>query len=630
MGVRLGVVGGHQLGADGVRGLGGAWPGDCTAIDVAGPGADPLTLPPDLDKMLGGYDLVLVDLGPGWRTLAYRVARRCADLSVLAFFLQRDGTRVQLIPQRPRAGSPCYLCFTLRHLACRDDLLDALVSDARDEPASVDVADADLGEHAIRVARRLARWIARQSWTVPLWEKMVEIDLLADVDRSHWFAAHPSCPQCGSSAGKSVDAGAVRRRSSGDLQRLISPVCGIVRDVSGELFAGAHLAFARPSNPRLAVSGFLQSGVGCAIDAADAQMAAVGEAVERYALAVWEPDPAVVQDIPPGAITFKAEQLTGSPYADGGADHDAGYLQVSSLLHETPCYVPAPLAGAAPVPARWPQLNPSNGVAAHTSRAAAISRAIAELVERDAFLLTWLARLPVEGYLARSHPDPAVLATLAELARTGVTVHLYRLPAAIGGHVFLSVALMDEWDRHAPHVTVGLGCHLDPIAAAAKAVLESVLVWRELSRRLATRAIREFAVTELADARNLTLPGHHALHYATRADLTALDFLLRQPAIHRLDAMPATPDQPVRADTAWERILASAGFDVLCVDITPAHLATTGWHVCRLIVPGSIPHVTSNGFVPHGLPRLQSALASGCDAAGLPRDRPNPNPHPLA
>ena len=72
----------------------------------------------------------------------------------------------------------------------------------------------------------------------------------------------------------------------------------------------------------------------------------------------------------------------------------------------------------------------SNGLAAGPTLRDAVTSAIYEVLERDAFLITWLNRLPARVLDAASHPDPDVRALVAAYRRRGVRLALY--PAADG------------------------------------------------------------------------------------------------------------------------------------------------------------------------------------------------------
>jgi ribosomal protein S12 methylthiotransferase accessory factor len=98
----------------------------------------------------------------------------------------------------------------------------------------------------------------------------------------------------------------------------------------------------------------------------------------------------------------------------------------------------------------------SNGLAAGPSLDAAILGGLYELIERDAFLLTWMNRLPAP------HVDYAGIGGIADrirshYARFGVEALVFDLTTDIGVPVMMAMAV--DRSGEGPAVVVGLGCH---------------------------------------------------------------------------------------------------------------------------------------------------------------------------
>lgn len=111
----------------------------------------------------------------------------------------------------------------------------------------------------------------------------------------------------------------------------------------------------------------------------------------------------------------------------------------------------------------------SNGLAAGPDVEFATLNALCELVERDAFLITWMNKLPapeidfagVDGLAAdiRNH-----------YAAFGTNVRSFNVTTDLPIYVMMSIAL--DTTGKGPAATVGLGCSLDPGAALLKSLLE--------------------------------------------------------------------------------------------------------------------------------------------------------------
>src|SRR5205085_8592655 len=145
------------------------------------------------------------------------------------------------------------------------------------------------------------------------------------------------------------------------------------------------------------------------------------------------------------------------------------WIEAVDLPSRRPVAVPAGLTYLA-ADAR-PSFAPStsNGLAAGATEANAILGALCEVMERDAFLITWMNRLPAaEVDLGRSGPFAASMRR--HYGRRHVDVHAFVLPTDLPATTVLALALDD--DPTVPGQVVGLGCHPAPGVALTKALLE--------------------------------------------------------------------------------------------------------------------------------------------------------------
>ncbi len=234
----------------------------------------------------------------------------------------------------------------------------------------------------------------------------------------------------------------------------------------------AHFAYRR-------LSASERVGGGKGVTDADARAGAIGEAVERYC--AYQPDPyrivtAAWADMAPPAVrpvdlvlySDSQYQRPGFRYQRWTEDLPMGWVRGVELPSRSTVAVPAGLTWLASDVT--PHLAPttSNGLAAGPDRASAELSGLYELMERDAFLITWMNRLPaVEVDLP---PEGAVGAIAGHYSRLGVQLRAFLLPSDLPGTTVLAVTFDDDPTR--PAQVVGLGCHLDPASALLKAVLE--------------------------------------------------------------------------------------------------------------------------------------------------------------
>lgn len=150
--------------------------------------------------------------------------------------------------------------------------------------------------------------------------------------------------------------------------------------------------------PQNSADAWHSAAGGVGRDVASARLAAIGEALERYAavtcaLASRTRSQLASESIVPASefSLFSAEQVAAPTFAFSSLyDDDARYVQAYSAYDNTPVWVPHDLVGLRGEDG----LATSSGLAAGTTSIRALLRAIEELIERDALMITWLHSVP--------------------------------------------------------------------------------------------------------------------------------------------------------------------------------------------------------------------------------------------
>jgi ribosomal protein S12 methylthiotransferase accessory factor len=428
---------------------------------------------------------------------------------------------------------------------------------------------------------------------------------------------------------------------------LVSPLCGIVKECKR-----IHKDYSEPLLPyifraELANSLFLKSdssktslvasGKGFTPEAA--RTSALGEAVERYSGSCWQPSQIryARRDELPGRsldprdlVLYAADQYPTLRYAAYRDETVLGWVWGRTLGADGAIWLPAIgifMSYDAREHSEFICPITSNGLAAGESLEQALSKAALEVIERDAFMLCWMNRLPALRVDVGDHPDRDLRELCAAYRRRGVEIELYRLPVDHSVPVLMALAVDSR--SPGPAVVVGLGAHLDAAEAARAAVLETAQVRPALRIRMRSPEARERLKELLADPQRVTDLEDHDLLYASGRMQSAFDFV-RTDAVEPGCWISDTCDS---AETLARLCAAmcTIGKEIHYVDLTPPDMALLGLHTVRAIIPDFQPiHFGA------GEPRLGgSRLFEIPRTLGIRTDRAtvadlNPDPHPLS
>lgn len=323
----------------------------------------------------------------------------------------------------------------------------------------------------------------------------------------------------------------------------------------------------------------------------EAYQCAVGEAVERYALSICDPDTLVKATV--GALKTDAwpvENFTffldaqydepGFPFQKPTDKDTLQWVEGYDVTTDRPVFIPAslvyvPYRRHTDEPALSYQMSPGTGC--HTSWAKAATNAILELIERDAFTILWEAG----AAFPKADPSPALrdmLAFLPDYIEHGV----YDITTDVGvptALVTLSWRHMDTVAENAGRsamntmgLTYGIACKKTPGDAQASAFREAITSWISAvvvaqAERMPKDALYRHIV-EHPDYRWHML--WSALGYASE-DMAFLD---------QATAQSAAPPDTMRP---LGDLLRRSGMQVVLVDITPPDIADLGLFVARAV-----------------------------------------------
>lgn len=617
-------------------------------------------LPPGMvvrgeDGAATGPDGLVVVIGGSRSIREWEQAGRRTGARVLPFHVGWDGAIVGPLLAPGSAG--CFECWHSRWRAARPASWNLRVV----EPLN---ARGDGGEDVPPWGREVAaqliagramwhhqnRTTAGDPWT------FYRLDLTTLAGREHRLLPDPCCPRCSTSATDSpelarVDLTPRPKKSPGDYRlrelhglepRLTSlyldEAAGVVQSLSNLLgyrrvaVAGAEMNIEGATTAEL--------GVGRTMRYSTSRTAALLEALERYAghrprarktavrgtyRSLAEPalDPESLGLHSPLEYSLNPRSLV--PYTP---ELEMDFVWGHSFARGRPILVPEQVVYYfAQLWSKEPRFvyEISSGCALGSCPEEAIFHGILEVVERDAFLLTWYARMPPGRIELDDSVSPELRARLRALDDAGYDVHLLDIRTEVDVPAVWALAL----NRHgrAPGSVSAAGAHPDPREAIGAAVAELAITLEaqeQQGENPRARAMLEdpFQLREMAD---------HAALYALPEAVDRLAFL-REGKTVTLAEMSERASELRTDDLAEDlrRLIArftARGMDVIAVDQTPPEQRASGFCTYKTIIPGTIP-IT---FGHHrrrlvGLPRLHTVPA---ELYGRVGGELNPHPHPF-
>lgn len=434
------------------------------------------------------------------------------------------------------------------------------------------------------------------------------------------------------------------RRLADTLQNLVDPRTGIVQYVGEEprrpefpdIFQ--YAAQTCETEAFLPQSAFGQTG-GCALSRPVALAKAIGEAVERYSAAIYDDltfplcsyRDAPFDCVPPqdwalnSPAQYAEADFQWSPFTE---DTPVRWVVARDLADGTPVGVPAAMVyvpfffdPGSGEPAICQPI--STGLACHCSLAEAAIGGLCEAIERDAFMISWQARL------ARRRIDLATLSPVnselvRRLAATGAAVTLFDLTMDNGVPAVMVVQTHESPEM--PAITFACSAALDAEEAVRKALEEAT----HTARWMFYIKQRQGPLDPGENFVNVDEQERHLQFWASHENRHLADFIFANDETVSFDSLPAlgTGDPQRDLEILIDRVRGT-GHRVLMADITPPDVSDAGLCVVRVLVPGYHPLIMGYRIRATGGTRLWT-VPQQCGLPGLdPAAGDNPLPHPF-
>jgi ribosomal protein S12 methylthiotransferase accessory factor len=320
----------------------------------------------------------------------------------------------------------------------------------------------------------------------------------------------------------------------------------------------------------------------------DAMLACLGESVERYCCQFCDEDFWVgtynkicEKAIDPESIAlFSEEQHLERSFPFSVFTHETSvkWVNAHDLTQNQSVYVPAclvymPYVNEGVEPPITPAI--STGLSCECSFEKAVLKGLFEVIERDAFTITWLKGVAT-AELVEIPKD------IQKIFNYGpIKYHVYDMTSECGVFVYMVVSQGNSDSGEL--ITVGIGAGLDPIEVLRKAFLENaqgrLCLIGSIPKRLDWMPEKDFS--------NVLSFDDHAMVLTRRPKL-----------LGELDFLGAKGKRPFNAG-AGERFsgtqaalsaciekLKSLGMSVIVKDLTTEDIKSLGLCVVRVIIPG--------------------------------------------
>ncbi|WP_438023347.1 TOMM precursor leader peptide-binding protein [Sorangium sp. So ce233] len=596
------------------------------------------------------WDLVLTCVSSDDLLVLQSVARFAHAASILSLSAHLEGLEAVIGPAVVPGETACWNCCRLRRLATSrepeaDHALQASLLAERPGPRArtyLAPMPALLGHAAALAAVDL---LVRRSAS-PLAGRLVIQDLIGLEASFHGVLQMPWCAICGGAAA-ALREGTARRgpsarlndaRDPAELRRLLAGVVDPLTGIVQELRLAALSPALAPEAPVIAtalLSNYTEGGrhgahrchepeigTGKGFTAVEALVRATGEAVERYSASLVDRSALLRASVaemkgdfiaPERLCLYDEAQYARPDFPFTRLDPATPIDWVVGHWLDTraPVYVPALPAYysyCAGPEARFCDVT-SNGLAAGPTLGSASMKAALELIERDTYMISWLARRPGRRILPDDAIEPEVHEIARQLEERGARIELYLLDAGVAVPVVMCVGYGDG--KRWPGAVVSIAAHLSPLTAIKKAILEQGQIGSYAFRFLMGEKI---AVPERPeDVRTLD---DHATYYAPPSRAAAFAFLRQGGTVTAAEL--EEPEDTSLSELA--RRVQAAGLRIAIVDVTSPDLAATPFRVARALGPDFQQIHFGHELAQLGNPRLRSMAPHGV----------NPDPHPMA
>jgi ribosomal protein S12 methylthiotransferase accessory factor len=377
---------------------------------------------------------------------------------------------------------------------------------------------------------------------------------------------------------------------------------------------------------------------------ADSELTAILEGLERYCGLSPRGKRTVVHDsfhnvkdralnpVQVGVHEKEQYERPDFPFKPFDPDRSIDWVWGYSFLQERPILVPELLAYYSSGCGHGFVYETSNGCALGGSLEEAIFYGILEVVERDSFLLTWYAQLPIprlDPYSAGDLELSLMIERLQEVA--GYDVHLFNSTMEHG--IPCVWVLAKNRTQKGVNLICAAGAGPDPVKAVKSAIHEVAGMLLTSNEKFEEN--REQYKRMLHDPFEVRQMEDHSMLYSLPQAEERLHFLLDDNRPMRTfdeEFKRSVKNADLTDDLkSFLQVFRRLNLDVIVVDQTTPEIRRNGLHCVKVLIPGMLPMTFGQHLIRlSGLERvLKVPVELGYAKEPLTPEELNPYPHPF-
>ncbi|WP_141432734.1 TOMM precursor leader peptide-binding protein [Bacillus sp. 03113] len=333
-----------------------------------------------------------------------------------------------------------------------------------------------------------------------------------------------------------------------------------------------------------------------------------------------------------GVHTKEQYALPGFPFKPFNPNKPINWVWGYSFLQERPILVPELLAYYSLGCGGGFVYETSNGCALGGTLEEAIFYGILEVVERDSFLLTWYAHLPLPRLDPTSANDQELQLMIDRVREiAGYDLHLFNSTME---HGIPSVwAMAKNRKQKGMNIICAAGAHLDPLRAVKSAVHELAGMMLTLDDKFETNQ-KEYRRL-LQDSSLVQNMDDHGMLYGLPQAQERLQFLLDENRPLRTfdEEFKRRENHADLTDDLRDilQVFRQLNLEVIVVDQSSSEIKRNGLYCVKVLIPGMLPMTFGHHLTRvTGLERvLKVPMQLGYTKKRLSMEQLNPHPHPF-